>query len=226
MSDFSGLNSDNRSDFIILTSSLLAGSFFHVFSLSDLPITLIFNTALLCYDHLLTFDREVRYIWPRGLCGSSILYFAIRYPSLVYISLLMYFVGPWQGKSLQVRLIQIDNGNCLIAVVVSRRKAPVYAVLACWLTSASSCKVIGKAGIAGFIIVLTAAASECNRLFNATPSSTLYRYRSLLRTSRVRAMRATTPSLNRHRTPCPRQPYHTSSMSQRFVSSRSPASLT
>ncbi|KAM5543397.1 hypothetical protein V8D89_002648 [Ganoderma adspersum] len=73
------VQSDN---FVIVTASLLA--------------------ALLIYDHLLTFDREVRYIWSRGLSGSSFLYYAIRYPSLVYVLLLVYFVGPWEGKTLQV----------------------------------------------------------------------------------------------------------------------------
>ncbi|TBU39272.1 hypothetical protein BD309DRAFT_1022261 [Dichomitus squalens] len=50
--------------------------------------------TLIIYDYVLTLDRERRYIWPRGLCGPSVLYYSLRYMPISYAIVLPYFLSP------------------------------------------------------------------------------------------------------------------------------------
>ena len=56
------------------------------------PISI--RPALISFDYLLTLDREKQYIWPRGLCSPSILYYSLRYVPISYAIGLPFFLSP------------------------------------------------------------------------------------------------------------------------------------
>ncbi|TBU43839.1 hypothetical protein BD309DRAFT_80603 [Dichomitus squalens] len=43
--------------------------------------------VLICYDHFITFDREVNFFWKGKLTGAGILFFCNRYLGLVNYAL-------------------------------------------------------------------------------------------------------------------------------------------
>ena len=52
-----------------------------------------YSTALVCYDFLITFDREVRCVWRRKWTGATVLFILNRYiVLLVHIISLCSFV--------------------------------------------------------------------------------------------------------------------------------------
>ncbi|KAI0716572.1 hypothetical protein C8Q76DRAFT_616320 [Earliella scabrosa] len=72
-------------------------------------------SALLCFDYVLTLGPEIRFIWPRGLCASSVLFYAGRYPPLL-TAFILCFAENWTRHSLQVlfatlRVYAISDGS-------------------------------------------------------------------------------------------------------------------
>ncbi|KAH9918744.1 uncharacterized protein BXZ73DRAFT_105139 [Epithele typhae] len=59
--------------------------------------------AVVSYDHILTLDREIQYIWRRKITGASATYVVMRCSSLAatVFTLLNFF--SWPGKSSPVR---------------------------------------------------------------------------------------------------------------------------
>ena len=52
------------------------------------------SAALFCYDYLLTFDREVQYLWRRKFASSTVLYALMRYSTLAAFVLTSLGIGP------------------------------------------------------------------------------------------------------------------------------------
>ncbi|KAM5543398.1 hypothetical protein V8D89_002649 [Ganoderma adspersum] len=81
------------------TRSELANSDFLV------VITSCTITTLLIYDHVLTLGREVTYIWSRGWSRSCILFSLLRYTTLFYAILLVFFHGTFPGLPIAAKYV-------------------------------------------------------------------------------------------------------------------------
>ena len=74
-----------------------------VFAHSDV---VIFGTqALISYDYLLTFNREVRHIWRRGFSGAALLFYTVRYPGIAGAIIDVLDLTPFKGMSDKVRSV-------------------------------------------------------------------------------------------------------------------------
>ena len=58
--------------------------------------------AILLYDTVLTFQREVSQIWSRGHISATGLYVAARYGAIVNHLAMVLILSTWRGQSLQV----------------------------------------------------------------------------------------------------------------------------
>ncbi len=45
---------------------------------------ILMYTVYMCYDWMLTLDDEISLFWNRRVSAASILYFAIRYPVIIF----------------------------------------------------------------------------------------------------------------------------------------------
>ncbi|KAI0760283.1 hypothetical protein C8Q74DRAFT_1295276 [Fomes fomentarius] len=67
--------------------------------LSMVIVTLyLASAAVLCYDYTLTLKHEVEYMWTAKLSGSSILFYAVRYPVLFTSILVVVCQGDWVAE--------------------------------------------------------------------------------------------------------------------------------
>lgn len=58
--------------------------------------------AIITYDYLITYDREVRHIWRRRFGVSALLFYAVRYSGLSSAILFTLYGAPFHGKSSMV----------------------------------------------------------------------------------------------------------------------------
>ncbi|TBU56018.1 hypothetical protein BD310DRAFT_824709 [Dichomitus squalens] len=134
-----------------------------MFSLSALWLTRYNAVALLLYDTILTFDREVSLIWARGRAHMTMLFLVIR--DVEIASLVLYIAvinfGP---TSAQVSLHANDCRNPEVALVV-----PYFgwAVFLGWRAYALSSRNI-FVGLFGFLCSVTFAAPTLVTLFGSS----------------------------------------------------------
>ena len=62
-------------------------------------LTTGFFVVIILYDYLLTFDREVLYIWRRRFTSANIIYVLLRYVALASLIVTMLNVFPFAGKT-------------------------------------------------------------------------------------------------------------------------------
>ena len=62
------------------------------------------RAALVLYDHLLTMDREMHYMWSRGFSRASVLFFMLRYGAIAVAGIVTIFkLGLFITRSNAVR---------------------------------------------------------------------------------------------------------------------------
>lgn len=61
------------------------------------------HTALIFYDYFLLLDREVAFIWTRTFLCLSLLFFVVRYPTLIAVVGDLFVLNQWRGESTLVR---------------------------------------------------------------------------------------------------------------------------
>ncbi len=57
------------------------------------------NTVLIFYDYFLLLDREAAFIWKRAFSCLSLLFFAVRYPTLIAVIADILVLNRWRGDS-------------------------------------------------------------------------------------------------------------------------------
>ena len=62
-------------------------------------LTTGFFVVIILYDYLLTFDREVLYIWRRRFTSANIIYVLLRYVALASLIVTMLNGFPFAGKT-------------------------------------------------------------------------------------------------------------------------------
>ncbi|KAI0634882.1 hypothetical protein C8Q77DRAFT_1054282, partial [Trametes polyzona] len=73
-------------------------------------------SALLSYDYILTFGREVNHIWRRGFSSSALLFYAARYSAFFNIAFAVMDLSPW--PSMTAYALSARNRVVLVVVLV------------------------------------------------------------------------------------------------------------
>ncbi|EJF59510.1 hypothetical protein DICSQDRAFT_138446 [Dichomitus squalens LYAD-421 SS1] len=106
------MSSSLATELMIAMSKTRVENEYHVFA----------GAVLIYYDWLLVFDREIRYVWPRPLSSSSVLYIIIRYLSIFQMLLTILDLSSISGESAKSHAVlgylSVISGTVMIITTI------------------------------------------------------------------------------------------------------------